>query len=201
MLRYVVGDAAPTAAKQLLNEAATFPRAMATPGHHIQSLTGDKKVADYIALLAEAFNHTIEVGLRAPTIHPQAQQVQFFLLHRLNHEKVEVLYGLFFDACGALLHERELGRGSLISCHPSPTDIARTALSLGAAAVVLAHNHPSGSIQPSAHDIRFSADVAASLTLADAVLIDHLVIANGVTSSMRRLGMLPDESPRKGGVE
>jgi DNA repair protein RadC len=200
MLRYAVGDSAPAAARLLLNEAATLPRAISTPTQHVQTLTGDGHLADYLALLVEVFNHTIEVGLKAPEVRPMAKQVEFFLLHRLNHEKVEVLYGLFFSANGALLHERELGRGNMVSCHPSPAEIARTALSLGAAAVVLAHNHPSGSAEPSAHDVRFSAAVAASLSLAEAVLVDHLVIGNGAVVSMRRSGLLPTENPVSGGM-
>lgn len=200
MLRYAVGDSASAVARVLLNEAATLPRAISTPAQHVQTLTGDGHLADYLALLVEVFNHTIEVGLKGPEIHPMAKQVEFFLLHRLNHEKVEVLYGLFFNANGALLHERELGRGNMVSCHPSPAEIARTALSLGAAAVVLAHNHPSGSAEPSAHDVRFSAAVAASLSLAEAVLVDHLVIGNGAAISMRRSGLLPSENPVNGGM-
>jgi DNA repair protein RadC len=128
----------------------------------------------------------------APDVHPNAEQVSFFLLHRLGFEQIEVLYGLFFNATGALIHERELARGGFSSCLPTPSDIARVALNLGAAAVVLAHNHPSGSARPSAHDVHFSGEVAASLSLADAVLVDHLIVANGVTASMRKLGCLPE---------
>lgn len=200
MLRYAVGDKASAAAKLLLHEATTLPLAISTPGPHIQTLTGDPRLADYLAVLVEVFNHTIEVGLKRLEIHPMAKQVEFFLLNRLNHEKVEVLYGLFFDAGGALLHERELGRGNMISCHPSPAEIARTALTLGAAAVVLAHNHPSGSAKPSAYDVRFSAAVAASLSLAESVLVDHFVIGNGSAVSMRRLGLLPEEMVSRGDV-
>ncbi|MCU0890659.1 MAG: hypothetical protein MUE77_02685 [Sandarakinorhabdus sp.] len=181
-------------------EAATLPRALTTPSHHVRAITGDDRVASFLALVVQAFGHMMAVGLRAPDIRPGAEQVRLFMLHRLNHEKVEVLYGLFFHANGSLLHERELARGNLSICMPSACEIARTALSIGAVAVVLAHNHPSGSAQPSRQDVRFSANVAASLSLADAVLIDHFVVANGTTTSMRKLGLLPDSISRSGEV-
>lgn len=200
MLHYALGETAPAIAQRLLMEATTLPRALTTPSHHVRAMTGDDRVACFLGLLVRAFNHMIEVGLKAPDVHPGAEQVRLFMLHRLNHEKVEVLYGLFFHANGSLLHDCELARGNSFTCMPSACEIARTALSLGAAAVVLAHNHPSGSAQPSRQDVRFSADVAASLSLADAVLIDHYVVSNGATTSMRKLGLLPEELPRQGGA-
>ena len=190
MLRYVVGDDAPQFARLLLADSASLPRAVAASSSHISDLTGDDRISDYLALLVEAFNHTIEVGIRAPGVHPTAELVEFFLLHRLAHEPVEVLYALFFNATGARLHERELARGGFSTCLTSPREIARTALNLGAAAVVLAHNHPSGSNKPSSRDVAFSTEVQCALSLADAMLVDHLIVANGTTSSMRKLGLL-----------
>ena len=196
MLRYAVADDAPHVARILLADCTSLPRAIAAPRSHVDSLTGDGRTAEFLALLIEAFNHTIEAGIHAPDVHPTAEQVSFFLLHRLSHEPVEVMYAMFFNASGSLIHERELARGSYASCLPSPREIARTALTLGAAAVVLAHNHPSGSSLPSKHDVRFSLEVAGALALADATLVDHLIVANGMTSSMRKLGHLPDEDTR-----
>jgi DNA repair protein RadC len=198
MLRYAVGDSAPTIARELLEQAVTLPGVLVTPGYQVRSMTGDEKVADFFDLLVRSFNHTMEVGLRAPSVHPTAEQVRIFLLNRLNHEKVEVLYALFFGANGSLIHERELARGNSSACLPCPREIARTALSIGAAAIVLAHNHPSGSPQPSNEDVRFSAQVAASLSLADAVLVDHLIISNGISLSMRQLGLLPKTTSNHG---
>jgi DNA repair protein RadC len=155
-------------------------------------VTGSQRAADLLALLVETFEHTITVGLYAPDLQPTAEQVRFFLLHRLGHEPVEVLRAMYFASNGALLHERECARGDSASCLPAPREIVRTALSLGANAVVLAHNHPSGSPKPSAHDVRFSASVANALALVDAALIDHLIIAAGQVTSMRQLGLLPE---------
>jgi DNA repair protein RadC len=191
ILRYAVGDAAPETAKALLVDATTLPRAMLMPDYKARTMPGGEKVADFLSLLVEAFEHAVEVGLRAPDVRPDAEFVRFYLTHRLNHERVEVLYGLFFSSSGALINECELARGTESACSASPQEIARRALTLGAAAVVLAHNHPSGSPQPSSHDIRFSSEVASSLVLADATLVDHLIVANGTTASMRKLKMLP----------
>jgi DNA repair protein RadC len=196
VLDYAVGNDAPDVARALMADAMNFARAVATPPEQIVSLTRNPAAAEFLALLVEAFNHTTEAGLRAPDVHPTAELVSFFVMHRLSLEPVEVLYALFFNATGSLIHERELARGSFSHCLPSPPGIARIALTLGAAAVVLAHNHPSGIPDPSAHDVRFSADVAASLALADAVLVDHLIVANGTVASMRKLGCLPPETVR-----
>lgn len=198
ILSYAVGDAASIMARDLLAETATFPRALVAAHHQVSAITGDDRVANLLALLARGYDHMLKVGMRAPDARPTADQVKLFLLSRLNHERVEVLYGLFFCPSGSLLHERELARGNASVCVPSAKEIARTALAVGAAAVVLGHNHPSGSAQPSRQDVRFSAEVAASLWLADAVLIDHLVIANGIAASMRHLGLLPEQADLQG---
>lgn len=192
ILRYAVGDAAPETARALLADAATLPRAVLAPDYKVRRMPGGDRIADLFRLLLEVFEHAVEVGLRAPEVRPDAEFVRFYLMHRLNHERVEVLYGLFFNSAGLLIHECELARGSESACSASPQEIARRALALGAAAVVLAHNHPSGSPQPSAHDIQFSSEVATALVLADAALIDHLIIANGTTASMRTMKLLPE---------
>jgi|GEM_PF-129618 len=196
ILSYVVGDAASETARVLLADAATLPLALVTPDHQVRKLDNGEKLADFLGLLVQAFNHTVEVGLRSPNVRPDADIVRLFLLHRLNHERVEVLYGLFFNSAGTLLHERELARGNSSTCCACRIEIARTALRIGAVAVVLAHNHPSGSPQPSRDDIRFSSEVASSLSLADAALIDHIIVANGATVSMRKLGLLPQGHAR-----
>jgi len=200
ILSYAAGDAAPQIAKRLMHDAVTLPRALGMPSHQVRSMTGDEKVAEYLELLVQSFNHTIEVGLRTPNLHPTAEQLRVFLLSRLGLERVEVLYALFFGANGSLIHEQELARGNQSACLPCPREIARVALSVGADAVVLGHNHPSGSLQPSRDDVQFSAQVAASLSLADAVLLDHLIVANGTTQSMRQLGLLPRIVSNRGAV-
>ncbi|WP_321962922.1 RadC family protein [Paraburkholderia sp. J7] len=100
----------------------------------------------------------------------------------------EVFVCLFLDARHRLIRSEESSRGSLTRMAVYPREIVRRALTLNAASLIVAHNHPSGAVQPSASDRRLTRVLRETLALVEVQLIDHLVIGTRETFSFARQG-------------
>jgi DNA repair protein RadC len=100
----------------------------------------------------------------------------------------EVFVCLFLDARHRLIRSEESSRGSLTRMAVYPREIVRRALMLNAASLIVAHNHPSGAVQPSASDRRLTRVLRETLAMVEVQLIDHLVIGARETFSFARHG-------------
>ena len=81
-------------------------------------------------------------------------------------------------------------QGSLSQASVYPREVVKLALHLGAAAVVLAHNHPSGSVEPSRADERLTLSLQSALQLIDVRVLDHIIVAPGQSCSLADRGVL-----------
>ena len=97
---------------------------------------------------------------------------------------------LFLDAQHRLLALEELFRGTLTQTSVYPREVVLRALHHHAAAVVLAHNHPSGSVQPSRADEALTQTLKAALALVDVRVLDHVIVAPGQALSMAEKGLV-----------
>lgn len=107
----------------------------------------------------------------------------------LASERAEIAAFAYFDPEWRLLGLRH-ARGSTDTIHVPIRAIAADALMFDAAAVLMAHNHPSGDARPSAADRALTRRLARLLHALDVVLFDHLVLAPGAITSFRALGWL-----------
>jgi DNA repair protein RadC len=97
---------------------------------------------------------------------------------------------LFLDSQQRLIALEELFQGTLTQTSVYPREVALRALRHQAACVVLAHNHPSGQVTPSAADEALTRTLQAALGLLDVRVLDHLIVAPGASFSMAASGML-----------
>lgn len=81
-------------------------------------------------------------------------------------------------------------RGSLSQAMVYPREVAKTALILGANGVVLAHNHPSGSVRPSKEDMELTKTMQEALGVIDVIVRDHIIVAQGKYLSMAEEGLI-----------
>jgi DNA repair protein RadC len=116
--------------------------------------------------------------------------VKQFLTVQLGALEHEVFCVAFLDAQHRLLAFREMFRGTLTQTAVYPREVAREALRLNAAAVVLSHNHPSGHVDPSRADEHLTQALKASLQLLDVRVLDHVVVAGDATVSFAERGLL-----------
>ena len=114
---------------------------------------------------------------------------QYLQLH-LAHKKHEVFAVLFLDSQNRLLAMEEMFRGTLSQTSVYPREVVLRALHHGACAVVLSHNHPSGSVQPSRADEALTQTLKASLALVDVRVLDHVIVGQGQALSMAEQGLV-----------
>ena len=113
-----------------------------------------------------------------------------FLLSRLRHLGHERFCCLYLDNRHRVLRFDELFRGTIDGTSVYPREVVKEALSVNAAAVILAHNHPSGVAEPSQADERITRRLKSALELVDIRLLDHLIIGDAVATSLASRGLI-----------
>jgi DNA repair protein RadC len=148
---------------------------------------GPAKRAQLLAILELARRSLIEKMREKPLIDsPEA--VEDYLRLLIGSRPYEVFVCLFLDVRHRLINTEESSRGSLTRMAVYPREIVRRALATNAANLIVAHNHPSGAVKPSAADRRLTQVLRDTLALVDVQLIDHLVIGSHETFSFARAG-------------
>lgn len=155
----------------------------------IKGLGGPAKRAELVAVL-ELARRTLAEQLREREVFSSPEAVKHYLQLHLAHRSHEVFAGLFLDAQNRLVAMEELFRGTLTQTSVYPREVVLKALHHHAASVVLAHNHPSGTVQPSRADEALTQTLKAALALVDVRVLDHVIVAPGGALSMAERGLL-----------
>jgi DNA repair protein RadC len=113
-----------------------------------------------------------------------------FLIARLRDRPHEVFCCLFLDNRHRVLAFDELFQGTIDNTTVYPREVVRQALRRNAAAVILAHNHPSGVAEPSEADHLITRRIRGALELIDVRLLDHFVVGDGTCTSLASRGLL-----------
>jgi len=113
-----------------------------------------------------------------------------YLQARMRHLGHELFCCLFLDNRHRVLSFNELFRGTIDGTSVYPREVVKEALAVNAAAVILAHNHPSGVAEPSQADERITRRLKSALELVDIRLLDHLIIGDGRTTSLASRGLI-----------
>lgn len=150
---------------------------------------GPAKRAELVAVL-ELARRALAEQLRERTALGSPEDVKHYLQLHLAAKPHEVFAVLFLDAQHRLLALEEMFRGSLSQTSVYPREVAVRALHHQAAAVVLAHNHPSGSVEPSRADEAVTQSLKAALALLDVRVLDHVIVAPGQALSLAERGLL-----------
>lgn len=137
--------------------------------------------------LAERYEQAPLVAGRPVT---DAGSAERFLRQRLGGRPQEIFAVMFLNARHQLLMFEELFAGSVDRAQVYPREVLRRSLSYNAAAVVLAHNHPSGNPEPSASDVQLTERLKRLLAEIDVRLLDHLVIGRGRAVSLAERGLI-----------
>ena len=113
---------------------------------------------------------------------------------QIAYSKVEEFHVLFLDRKNALIKDERQQRGTIDHTPVYTREVIKRALELGASALILLHNHPSGDPVPSAADIAVTQDIIKAAASLGIVVHDHLIIGRGGHTSLRDLGLLRPES-------
>ena len=113
-----------------------------------------------------------------------------FLMARLRHLPFEVFSCLFLDNRHRVIEFEELFRGTIDGTSVHAREVVRRALNHNAAAVIFAHNHPSGVAEPSQADRVLTDQLVSALSMVEVTVVDHLVVGDGDCVSFVDLGLL-----------
>ena len=155
----------------------------------IHGLGGTAKRSELLAVL-ELARRAVAEQLKAREVFGSPDAVKNYLQLHLGRRPHEVFAALFLDAQNRLIAMEELFRGTLTQTSVYPREVVLKALHHHAAAVVLAHNHPSGTVQPSRADEALTQTLKAALALVDVRVLDHVIVAPGQALSMAEKGLV-----------
>ncbi|MGQ0529365.1 MAG: RadC family protein [Panacagrimonas sp.] len=149
-------------------------------------------LAKYVQLQAviEMGRRVLAEDLRRRDALSDPAATRKYLTAWLRDRDREVFAALFLDAQHRVLAAEELSQGTLDAASVYPREVVKRALALGAAAVIFAHNHPSGVAEPSAADRVLTERLKQALALVDVRVLDHFVVGEGPPTSFAERGWL-----------
>ena len=150
---------------------------------------GNAKYAQLQAVLELARRHLAE-NLKCGDALKNPAETRRYLTARLRDYPHEVFACLFLDTRNRIICYEELFRGSIDGASVHPREVVRRALQHNAAAVILAHNHPSGVAEPSDADRRITTRLQDALALLDIRVLDHVVIGDQLATSFAERGLI-----------
>lgn len=150
---------------------------------------GPAKRAQFEAAL-ELARRSLKDELRAASALTSPGAVRDYLRLAIADREHEVFVCLWLDAQHRVLRFEELFRGTLTQTSVYPREIVKAGLQANAAAVIFAHNHPSGAAQPSRADELLTRNLKDALALVDVKVLDHFVVAGNQTLSFAERGLL-----------
>ena len=150
---------------------------------------GPAKRAEISAVI-ELARRSLRHQLSERPLFDAPPKVKEYVSLQLAQRGHEVFAVLFLDAQNRLLKLEEMFRGTLTQTSVYPREVVKRALELHAAAVILAHNHPSGAAEPSRADEYLTQTLKSALALVDVRVLDHLVVGQGQVVSFAERGLL-----------
>ncbi len=185
------GENAVVLARRLLAEYGSLGALLhASPHRLLRSRgLGVARVARLKAVL-ELQTRQAEAALSARLSVTDVTGAARYVRHKIGYREREVFGCLYLDSRHRLLRWEELFLGSINRAHVHAREVLRKGMELNAAAVVLAHNHPSGVAEPSQADIGLTQELKALLEHVDIRLLDHLIVAGPAWVSLATRGLL-----------
>lgn len=185
----VRGKSAVEMARELLATSDGLGGLLRTPGEARIKGLGPAKRALLSAVL-ELAKRCLGEDLRAGAALTSPGAVRDFLRIQLGSLPHEVFVCLWLDAQHRVLRSQQLFHGTLTQTSVYPREVVKAALAANAAAVIFAHNHPSGVAQPSQADELLTRNLREALALVEVKVLDHFIVAGRQALSFAERGLL-----------
>jgi DNA repair protein RadC len=138
-----------------------------------------------------AAKHIMETMMvQRDTFLTNNELVRQYLTLRLGNEEREIFCVMFLDSQHRLIATEDLFMGTIDGTAVYPREVVRSALKYNAAAIVIAHNHPSGMVEPSKADQRVTQRLIAALELVDIRVLDHFIVSGTASMSFAERGLM-----------
>jgi DNA repair protein RadC len=187
----VRGKSALDVARELLARFGRVSRVLSAAQGELDPVpgVGAAKYAQ-IAAVMELARRALSEEMRARDSLASPAAVRGYLRLHMQELAHECFYCVFLDAQNRVIAAEQLFRGTLTQTSVYPREVVKHALGHNAAAVILAHNHPSGVAEPSIQDQALTRTLSESLALVDVKVLDHFIVAPGACLSFAERGLI-----------
>jgi DNA repair protein RadC len=156
----------------------------------VQDAQGQYIVADDDTVVASALRIAESRIPRVENVFHTPDAVKNFLCLKLGGLPHEIFGVMFVNSQNGMIAFDEMFRGTVSQTSVYPREVVKRALQLNAAAVVLVHNHPSGSVDPSRADEHLTQTLKSALALVDVRVLDHIIVGGDRSLSMAERGLV-----------
>jgi DNA repair protein RadC len=177
-------------AKRLLERFGTLGDVFAAEPAQLREFEIDQRTLVMFRAVRESGRRLAERKVKDMPVLTNWQQLIDYCHAALAHEKTEQFRILFLDRKNVLIADEVQQRGTIDHTPVYPREVVKRALDLGAAALILVHNHPSGDPKPSRDDIEMTREIRKAAEALGISIHDHLVIGRKGHASFRSLGLL-----------
>ncbi len=186
-----IGKSAVDLARELLLHFGSLTNVFAASQDSFCQLAG-MGIAKYAQLQAvlEMARRALGEELKNGNVINSPELVRDFLRLSLANKQHEVFIGIFLDAKNHTIATEELFSGTLTQTSVYPREVIKRALYHNAAAIIFAHNHPSGIAEPSQADKTLTQSLKQALTMIDVEVLDHFIVGQGTAMSFAEHGLI-----------
>ncbi len=178
-------------AKLLLERFKTFPAVLEAPSQSLCEVQGVGPANSLgLKLIKAVADRYLEAKIISKDVVQNSNDLIGYLSHTIRHKTKEVFAVVFLDAKNRVLTSKILFEGTLTSSCVYPREVIINALQHNAAAVIFAHNHPSGDINPSKSDINITRELLFALKYVGIIVHEHMIIGNEGTYSFANQGII-----------
>jgi DNA repair protein RadC len=180
-------------AKDLIKTFKSFHRVLEADTRSLCAVKGVGPANSFgIRLIKAAADRYLEARLVHRDVIQDQESLLAYLDHYMAHKDREIFLGIFLDAKNRVIETEALFRGSLTASAVYPREVISRALHHGAAAVIFAHNHPSGDTRPSAEDRRITRQLCLALKFTGIILHDHMIVGREGHYSFAAQGLVAE---------
>ncbi len=191
LLEPFAGDRATLAADRLIRRFGGLGRALAaSPDRLFAALEGDRALTDAIVAARALFQAGLRERISRSPVSVRDPDFRHYLHLLIGKSATECLHATFVAHDWGYLADERLAHGTSGQVEGHLRRLLARAFDLGAHGVILAHNHPSASAEPSAEDIALTRRIKGLMTSVDVQLLDHLVVGGNDIVSMKERGLL-----------
>jgi DNA repair protein RadC len=176
-------------AKQLLSEFGDLWSLVRAPDERLEKAGLSENARVTLRCIGELAERGLKAKVKARPVISHWEDLLAYCQAAMNAEREEQFRLLFLDNKNQLMGDEVQHKGTVNHTPAYPREIVRRALDLGASAVILVHNHPSGDPTPSQADIKLTKDIVAAAQPLGIRIHDHLIIGKGTHASLKALGL------------
>lgn len=170
-------------ARQALKEFGSLAAVLEAPARELCGIPGIGKKNSFALHFVQAVSRRyLQQRLVGRQYLHSSAEVRDYLLHSMRDLRREILTVIFLDSSHAVIASEVLAEGTVNVNTVYPREILKRTLELNGAAIIVAHNHPSGSLKPSPQDIHLTRSLALLCAMMQVSFLDHFIIGDGAFS-------------------